>query len=188
MFGFLKKFGVPLFSQTPFLVCSVWVLPREWTKIKQAFICWRLYFPVWKTIFLSFFLSLALSLTYPPIIHQVNLFKQREEIGLLTNFFLTVIVAPISKECFFRQLIFANFEKNQWTPYFLSFFGFILAQFPQLALLSSLVEVSSLVIYYALLAHFLIYLYQISNWNLAFPLVFHCLNNFLALVINFTLF
>jgi membrane protease YdiL (CAAX protease family) len=47
-------------------------------------------------------------------------------IGPLATFFLTCLIAPVAEECFFRYLIFANFAKNNFLPYLLSFFGFII--------------------------------------------------------------
>jgi len=41
-------------------------------------------------------------------------------------FILACLIAPITEECFFRYLIFENFNKKKLIPYLFSFFGFIL--------------------------------------------------------------
>jgi len=170
-----------LLAQVPFLICTFWILPREWKTIKSAF-KEKIYQQIWLAVIINFILALLLGMVGFSKLNprQVITFHR---IGPLMTFFLTCLITPIAEECFFRYLIFANFAKNSFLPYLLSFFGFITMH---VGWFINAEDVWFRLLSYGILTFYLIYLYRKSGWNLAFPMVAHFLNNLAFFIIVFT--
>lgn len=181
--GFNLQFWNLFLFQIPFLICATWILPREWAKIKMAF-REKVYHQIWLVVFLNLTFGLLLNFLLPNEVIPSQL-KFFQEMGLFATFLLTCLIAPIAEECFFRYLIFNNFKKNNLLPYLLSFFGFIFMHIRWF----SFVDLNSLISFFSfsLFTFYLIYIYRQSDWNLAFPIVVHFLNNltiFLSLLLK----
>ena len=179
--GFISEFWSLLFFQIPFLICATWVLPREWKRIKATF-KEKIYHPIWSIVLFNFIFVLLLGLlgSGKLISSQVIVFHR---MGPLATFFLTCLIAPVAEECFFRYLIFSNFAKNNFLPYLLSFFGFIIAHMGWFVYATK--DAWSHLLGYGIFNFYLIYLYRQSGWNLAFPIVAHFLNNLVFFILVF---
>lgn len=176
-----KEIAISLIKQLPFLICATWVIPSQWKKMKSAFTEWDRYKSFWIPILALFLFNLLIALVFLPL-KRINpkiieLYSNLQPIGL---FFLACIVAPIAEECFFRYLIFANFKKNNLFPYLLSAVSFILVHFGYFEF--SLLGFLSLIILYLPLTIYLIFVYYLSDWNLAFPIAVHFLNNLIVFI------
>ena len=117
----LEHFWLSFVVQIPFLICACWVIPKQWKKIKSSFRkkdnkkLW-----IWSAIFF--------------IVKLIILFGKKPKINTnLTNtfnyspvlfFILTCLIAPVAEECFFRYLIFENFNKKKNNSIHLFFFWF----------------------------------------------------------------
>ncbi|RHZ37633.1 CPBP family intramembrane glutamic endopeptidase [endosymbiont GvMRE of Glomus versiforme] len=168
----------------PFLIVVSWVLPKNWKKIKTAF-TEKVYHQLWLVILFNFAVGLLLGLLLPPqmVPKQVEHFHS---LGPFFSFLSLCLVAPILEECLFRGLIFDNFEKSNLLPYLLSFFGFTFIHLSWFAFTLPWIEVLKYSLFYMLASFYLIYIYRLSGWNLAFPIAVHFLTNLAAFIIIFT--
>ncbi|RHZ36953.1 CPBP family intramembrane glutamic endopeptidase [endosymbiont GvMRE of Glomus versiforme] len=171
-------------GQIPFLICAAWILPKNWKKIKTAF-TEKVYHQLWLVVLFNFAAGLLLGLLLSPqmIPEQVKMFHS---MGPLLSFLLVCIIAPLVEECFFRGLIFDNFEKNNLLPYLLSFFGFMLMHLGWFIFAFSWIGILKYLIFYGIFSFYLICIYRLSGWNLAFPIAAHFFNNLIVFIIVFT--
>lgn len=166
--------------QLPFLIVSCWVLPRSWGKIKEAltFKNKQLVQP-WIDILSFLALKSIIIFSFRP---SILFAEQVPSFLIFPHFVFVCIVAPIAEECFFRYLIFEIFDKDTWTPYLISFFGFMSAHLGYLIFPINFSNFLEWTLAYGSLTISLIGVYRRSNWNLAFPILFHFFNNFIVFI------
>lgn len=178
----LEHFWKYFVVQIPCLICAFWVIPSQWKEItssvrkksnKKAWM-WTAIFFIVRLIF-AFIIKSEVN---GQILETFNL-------SPTLFFILACLIAPITEECFFRYLIFKNFNKKKWTPYILSFFGFMLMHSTYFSF--SWEGFGELFINYWFLSWLFIYVYRKSNWNLIFPIAFHFINNFTSFLYLLTL-
>lgn len=91
-------------------------------------------------------------------------------------FILICLIGPIIEEFVYRYLVFRFFDKDTWAPYLFSFFTFVLIHFRGDY---SFEGISKLFLTHGFSAVAFIFIYKETDWNLFFPILFHCLVNFI---------